>query len=148
MFVILFDSLQLKMLENIMIYKLTTEQKKSVVDQNFFEKEVDGRTLTFVINTIWRSGCLTFESDGLPGLDLKNEDGLQVFATFQVIDLITENGCGHEFEFFSGFAGKEEEEVQRLFDEDGFCALEERGWRATAIKTWFYGPLVLKGMAG
>jgi hypothetical protein len=143
-----FCSLQLKKLENIMIYKLTTEQKKSIVDQNFFEKEIDGRTLTFSIKNIWQSGYLTFESEGFPYIDLRNENGFPVFASIQVIDLITEKGCGHEFEFFSGFIGKEEEDVQKLFAEEGFSALEKNGWRQTAIKTWFYGPLVLRSLTG
>ncbi len=129
-----------------MIYELTTEQKKGIVDQNFFEKEVDGRTLTCFINTIWRSGYLTFESEGIPDLDLKNQDGLSVFAKFQVIDLITESCCGYKSGFFSGFSAKEEGEVQKLFDEDGFSALEKNGWRAIAIKTWFNGPLVLRAL--
>ena len=131
-----------------MIYKLSTEQKKGIVDQNFFEKEEDGRTMTFSIKNIWQSGYLTFESEGLPCLDLKNESGLPVFATFQVIDLITEKGCGHQFEFLRGFDPKEEENVQKLFAEDGFRALERQGWRQTAIKTWFYGPLVLRSLTG
>ncbi len=131
-----------------MIYKLSTEQKKGIVDQNFFEKEVDGGVLTFSIKNIWQSGYLTFESECVPYLDLKNENGLPVFATFQVIDLITKKGCGHQFEFFSSFTAKEEEVVQKLFAEDGFRALERQGWRQTAIKTWFYGPLVLRSMTG
>ncbi len=127
-----------------MIYELTTEQKKGIVDQNFFKKEVDGRTLKFFINTIWRSGYLTFESEGIPDIDVKNKDGLSVFATFQVIDLITKKSCGHKFGFLSVFSAKEEAEVRKLFDEGGFGALEKSGWRAIAIKTWFYGPLVLR----
>ena len=79
---------------------------------------------------------------------MKNENGLLVFATFQVIDLITEKGCGHEFEFSSGFSAKEEEEVQKLFAEDGFRALEKQGWMQTSLKTWFYGPLVLSSLTG
>ena len=131
-----------------MIYKLSTEQKNSIVDQNIFEKEEDGRTLTFSIKNIWQSGYLTFESEGLPYLDLKNENGLPVFAAFQVIDLITEKGCGHKFEFSSSFGAKEEDEVQKIFAEDGFMELEKHGWRQTSLKTWFYGPLVLSSLTG
>ncbi len=92
-------------------------------------------------------GYRAFESEGIPDIDFKNKDGLSVFATFHVIDLITVKACGHKFGFISGFYAKEEAEVQNLFDEDGFSALEKNGWRKIAIKTWFYGPLVLRALS-
>jgi hypothetical protein len=120
---------------------LTTEEKKNVVETEFWCK--DGKTIKR--STGFRWGTVYCESDERPDIDLENPDGLEVFATdydFELDNLDDGHYC--DVEYPDDMSDEEQERMDELWDEDSYSAWEEEGWSNDDTETWFHGPLNLE----
>ena len=120
---------------------LTTEEKKNVVETEFWYKDVK----TIKRSTGFRWGTVYCESDERPDIDLENPDGLEVFATdydFELDNLDDGHYC--DVEYPDDMSEEEQERMDELWDEDSYSAWEEEGWSNDDTETWFHGPLDLE----
>lgn len=124
---------------NMATWKLSNYHKKNAVDTQYWSK--DGKTFTYSEGFRW--GTFTQESDEQPDVDLKNEDGYQPMFDDWELDLL-DDGCWGEFDFPDDMDDNERAEVERLWEEDGYCALEDAGWQNIESETELQGPLLLE----
>jgi hypothetical protein len=120
---------------------LTTAEKKNVEEIEFWYK--DGKIIKRTTGFRW--GTVYCESDERPDIDLKNPDGLEVFATdydFELDNLDDGHYC--EVEYPDDMSEEEQERMDELWDEDSYSAWEEEGWSNDDTETWFHGPLDLE----
>jgi hypothetical protein len=125
-----------------MIYKLEPIWKKSVTDiQHWYHKEKD---LWFEQEVGWRWGSATFESEGFPEIDLKNEVPINVSEDLDDPNIDCDDGCWTYF----NFSDKIDEDYQEQLKEMDFDELEKQGWYLEYVDTYFSGPLKLSDENG
>ena len=120
---------------------LTTEEKKNVVETEFWYK--DGKTIKR--STGFRWGTVYCESDEKPEIDLDNPEGISVFDCgydFELDNL--DDGWSLEVEYPDDMDEEEQARMDELWDEDAYDAWESEGWSQTDTDTWFHGPLSLE----
>lgn len=128
-----------------MIYKLSTQYKKSICDvENWFKQE-GYEKLWMEREYGWRWGHCTFKSETVPEIDLKNEHGLNIMEELEeVIDYETDDGCWSDYRFSDNIDEDEQEELSNMDHDE----LVENGWVLQYVDTYFIGPLVLEDENG
>lgn len=120
-------------------WKLSNYHKKNAVDIQHWSK--DGKR--FVYSEGFRWGTFYCESDERPDVDLKNADGFEPLCNDWELDML-DDGCWGEFDFSEDMTEEEREEIERIWEEDGYSGLEEAGWINTDTETVLIGPLLLE----
>ena len=121
-------------------WKITNAYKKSAVERQFWRK--DGVIISH--DTGYRWGWWTCESEEKPDIDLKNEDGFELFCADQEWEMEEmTDGCWSEWQWPNDMPEEERERIEALWDENWFDGMEEDGWIADDCEHWIYGPLRL-----
>ena len=118
-----------------MKYKISTIDKKCVIEKNFYEK--DGKT--FYIEQGYRWGYFETE-DPIDVEELKNNDELMIYK-YDVIDHCFNDGCWIEFYYDDEITEEEREAIESAWEEDSYEGIEGLGWYDDEYEVWFLGPL-------
>lgn len=118
-----------------MKYKISTVDKKSIIEKNFYEK--DGKT--FHIEQGYRWGYFETE-DPIDIEELKNNDELMIYK-FDVTDHCFSDGCWIEFYYDDEITEEEREAIEAAWEEDSYEGIEGLGWYDDEYEVWFLGPL-------
>ena len=122
-------------------YKVSTLEKKSIQEVETWYK--DGQS--FTIDQWWRWGHVIISVADDEEFDIeaikRNEDGFNVDA-YDVWDRDLDDGVALAFDT----DGDEEleEEVQAMWDDEGYSSFEQAGWNIEDGSTMFYGPLAVE----
>jgi len=122
------------------LWKISTLNKKSVVDQWLFTKDGDSDKWVKV-EEIWRWGYVIVDSDEPPVFG-SNEDGFDVYD-YDVYDQQSDDGVGTWFEYSESVTEDEREEFENLFYE-GFEELMEAGWSDDESAKYFMGEVAVE----
>ena len=121
-----------------MKYKVSTNEKKSVIEKNFYEK--DGKT--FYIEQGYRWGYFTTADKP----DLENydpEEGMLIYD-YDVDDHSFDDGCWIEFYYDDEVTDEEREAIESAWEEDWYEGLNALGWEDDEYEVWFRGELVVE----
>lgn len=121
-------------------YKVSTEDKKSIVVTETFSKEIDGVWYSVDIETTWRWGSAVVSGDDLQESDIHQEGGFEITG-WEVDDQQFDDGVACWFNYSENFTDEMKEEFESLWNEEGYSGVEEDGWWMDEVETWFYGPL-------
>lgn len=123
-----------------MPYKISTSEKKSVIEKNFYEK--DGKS--FTVEQCYRWGYFT--SDEKPDLENYNpEEGVMIYD-YGVDDHSFDDGCYIDFIYDDDITEEEREAIENTWEEDWYEGINELGWHEVETEVWFYGPLEVEDL--
>lgn len=121
-------------------FKVSTQDKKSIVVTETFEKKVGDQWYRVDMENTWRWGYAIVSGEDLTEDDLKQEGGLEITG-WEVDDQNYDDGVALWFNYSDNVTDEMKEEFERLWDDDGYSGVEENGWDLVDVETWFYGPL-------
>jgi len=123
-----------------MPYKVSTIEKKSVIEKNFYVK--DGKS--FYIEQGYRWGYFT--TDEKPDLDdYDPEEGLMIYQ-YDVDDHSFDDGCWIEFYYDDEITDEEREAIENAWEEDWYEGLNNLGWQDDEYEVWFRGELEVEDL--
>ncbi len=123
-----------------MPYKISTVEKKSVIEKNFYEK--DGKT--FYIEQGYRWGYFT--TNEKPDLeDYDPSEGLMIYQ-YDVDDHSFDDGCWIEFHYDDKITEEEREQIENAWEEDWYEGLNNLGWQDDEYEVWFLGDLEVENL--
>ena len=115
--------------------KVSTIDKKSVIEKNFYEK--DGKS--FYIEQGYRWGYFITE-DHIDVEALRTEDELMIYD-YDVIDHSFDDGCWIDFNYDDEIDQDERDAIETAWEEDWYEGLESLGWHEGDSEVWFHGEL-------
>jgi len=119
-----------------MRYKISTVDKKSVVETNEWTK--DSHSIRF--ETLWGWGWV--EVTTKPNLSKYDEDeGIDILDEFDPVDQELSGDGGGDVEYSESMSDADIEEVEAILEEDGESGLLEAGWEPGDREVIFRGPL-------
>ena len=118
-----------------MRYKISTIDKKSVIEKNFYEK--DGKS--FHIENGYRWGYFITE-DPIDAEELKKNNELMIYD-YDVIDHSFDDGCWLEFYYDDEIDQDERDAIENAWEEDWYEGFENLGWNEDESEVWFLGDL-------
>ena len=118
-----------------MKYKISTVDKKSVIEKNFYEK--DGKS--FYIEQGYRWGYFITE-DPVDVEELKAKDELMIYD-YDVVDHSFDDGCWIDFNYDDEIDQDERDAIETAWEEDWYEGLEALGWHEDESEVWFNGQL-------
>jgi hypothetical protein len=118
-----------------MKYKISTVDKKSVIEKNFYEK--DGKS--FYIEQGYRWGYFITE-DPVDVEELQKKDELMIYD-YDVIDHSFDDGCWIDFNYDDEIDQDERDAIENAWEEDWYEGLEALGWSEDESEVWFHGDL-------
>jgi hypothetical protein len=122
-------------------WKISTTDKKSIVDHWFFVKNGD-ETKWAKVEELWRWGYVVVESMQKPKIDSVNADGFNIYD-FDVWDQETDDGCGTWFEFSDSVSEDERADFENAYYE-GLEAVNNLGWLDDDNDRIFIGPVEIE----
>jgi len=123
-----------------MSYKVSTIEKKSVIEKNFYTKD----DKTFYIEQGYRWGYFT--TDEKPDLDdYDPEEGLMIYQ-YDVDDHSFDDGCWIEFHYDDEITEEEREQIESAWEEDWYDGLNALGWMDDEYEVWFHGELEVEDL--
>lgn len=123
-------------------FRVSTVEKKSIGSIETFEKVIDGVTYRADLENWYRWGYAIISGVDNEE-DLKQHDPLEITG-YEIEDQDFEDGVAAYWHFSSNVTDEVKEEVERLWDEEGYYALEEAGWSHVDTETFFHGPLEIE----
>lgn len=121
-------------------FRVSTQDKKSIVVTETFEKKVGDRWCRVDMETTWRWGSAVVSGEDLTEDDLRQENGLEITG-WEVDDQQYDDGVALWFHYSDNVTEEMKQEFEQLWDDDGYSGVEENGWNLADVETWFYGPL-------
>lgn len=122
-------------------WKISTTDKKSIVDHWFFVKNGDENKWAKV-EELWRWGYVVVESMKKPKIDPTNADGFNIYD-FDIYDQETDDGCGTWFEFSDSVTEEERANFENAYCE-GLDEVENLGWLDEDSSRMFIGPVEIE----
>lgn len=120
-------------------YKISTNEKKSIVEVETFTKTVGDQTYEVKIEQTWRWGWVII-SDVEDTIDPENPDGLLV-TDYSIDDQTFDDGCSLWFTYSDNVPDEEKELFESAWDDEGYCGIEDIGWSSWDTEIAFHGPL-------
>ena len=122
------------------LWKISTVDKKSVVDHWFFIKNGDDNKWAKV-EEHWRWGYVIVESKKKPVFD-NNADGFNIYD-YDVYDQETDDGVGTWFEYSDDVTAEEQAEFQNAYWE-GLEEVNNAGWMDEENDRMFFGEVTVE----
>lgn len=122
------------------LWKISTVDKKNVVDHWFFIKNGDDNKWARV-EEHWRWGYVIVESKKKPVFD-DNADGFNIYD-YDVYDQETDDGVGTWFEYSDDVTAEEQAEFQNAYWE-GLEEVNNAGWMDEENDRMFFGEVTVE----
>jgi hypothetical protein len=122
------------------MYKISTIEKKNVIEKNFYVKD----DLSFTIEQCYRWGYFTTSEKP----DMENydpEEGMMIYDN-DVDDHSFDDGCWIDFIYDDEITEEEREKIEAAWDEDWYEGINELGWKEDDSEVWFYGELEVEDL--
>ena len=124
-----------------MRYKISTVDKKSVIEKNFYSKE----DKSFYIEQGYRWGYFVTE-DPVDVEELRAEDELMIYD-YDVVDHSFDDGCWIDFHYDDEITEEEREAIETAWEEDWYEGIEALGWSEGDSEVWFLGQLEVEELS-
>lgn len=125
------------------VYRIATEDKKSICQEEIFTRVVDGETYKVRMEQWWRWGYVVVSDVDKDEFDPKNPNGLLV-SDYCIEDQDLSDGVSLWFHFDENVPIAMKEEFEAAWDADGYCGVEELGWSQWDSELTFIGPLSIE----
>lgn len=125
------------------VYRIATEDKKSICQEEIFERTVDGETYRATMEQWWRWGYVVVSGLEKNEIDPTNPNGLLV-SDYCIEDQDLSDGVSLWFNYSDNVPIALKEEFEAAWDEDGYCGVEELGWNQWDNELTFIGPLTVE----
>ena len=122
------------------LWKISTVDKKNVVDHWYFVKNGDDNKWAKV-EEHWRWGYVIVESKKKPVFD-DNADGFNIYE-YDVYDQETDDGVGTWFEYSDDVTAEEQAEFQNAYWE-GLEEVNNAGWMDEENDRMFFGEVTVE----
>lgn len=122
------------------LWKISTVDKKNVVDHWYFVKNGDDNKWARV-EEHWRWGYVIVESKKKPVFD-DNADGFNIYD-YDVYDQETDDGVGTWFEYSDDVTAEEQAEFQNAYWE-GLEEVNNAGWMDEENDRMFFGEVTVE----
>lgn len=118
-----------------MRYKVSTIDKKSVIEKNFYVK--DGKS--FYIEQGYRWGY--FITEDPVNADEINAEGELMIYDYDVVDHSFDDGCWIDFVYDDEIEQEDRDAIENAWEEEWYEGIEALGWREEDTEVWFNGEL-------
>jgi hypothetical protein len=122
------------------LWKISTVDKKNVVDHWYFVKNGDDNKWARV-EEHWRWGYVIVDSKKKPVFD-DNADGFNIYD-YDVYDQETDDGVGTWFEYSDDITAEEQAEFQNAYWE-GLEEVNNAGWMDEENDRMFFGEVTVE----
>lgn len=122
------------------MYKISTEEKKSICQEEIFHKIIDGQSYAVTIEQWWRWGYVIISGVEKDEIDPANPNGLRV-TNYSIEDQDLSDGVSLWFNFTDNVPEEERDLFEQAWDEDGYSGIEDLGWNQWDTEMTFCGPL-------
>lgn len=122
------------------VYKISTEDKKSIIHTEIFTKTVGDQYYEARIEQTWRWGYAVISDVEKDSIDPQNPDGLLV-SDYSIEDQDLEDGVALWFYYSDNVTEEMIEEFEAAWDEDGYQGIEDKDWSQWDTELVFIGPL-------
>lgn len=122
------------------LWKISTVDKKNVVDHWYFVKNGDDNKWARV-EEHWRWGYVIVDSKKKPAFD-DNADGFNIYD-YDVYDQETDDGVGTWFEYSDDVTAEEQAEFQNAYWE-GLEEVNNAGWMDEENDRMFFGEVTVE----
>ena len=122
------------------LWKISTVDKKNVVDHWFFIKDGDDNKWAKV-EEHWRWGYVIVESKKKPAFD-GNDDGFNIYE-YDVYDQETDDGVGTWFEYSDSVTEEEQADFENAYWE-GLEEVNNAGWMDEENDRMFFGEVTVE----
>lgn len=130
-------------------WRVSTVEKKSAVEREFWVNEEKGWTVVRETGFRWGTFKVETEDHNPPDIDPENPDGVDMYSIDYNYELDSlDDGCWAEWEFPDDMPEEERDAVVEGFDEDSYDYMESNGWYNDETEVWFYGPLDIQREMG
>lgn len=119
-------------------YKVSTRDKKSIVQTEIFIKTVDGVAYEARMENTWRWGHAVISDVEKDSID---PSGDLLVSDYCIEDQQYDDGVALWFYYSDNVPEEVREEFEQAWDEDGYSGIEENGWLSWDVETTFIGPL-------
>lgn len=125
-------------------WRISNYEKKNAIEIEYWSK--DGKGFRHITGFRW--GNFRYEGEDRPEVDLDNEYGFEPYGQDEEWELESlEDGCWAEFEFDEDdWTDEEKQEIEDLWEEDSYNALEDIGCVNTETEIILRGPLLLENL--
>lgn len=118
-----------------MKHKISTVDKKSVIEKNFYTKD----DKTFYIEQGYRWGYFVTE-DPIDTEEIRASDELMIYD-YDVVDHSFDDGCWIDFNYDDEIDQDERDAIENAWEEDWYEGIEALGWVEGDSEVWFLGQL-------
>lgn len=121
-------------------YKVSTEEKKLIVQEEIFQMTKDGKFLEARIEQTWRWGYAVITDVEKDSIDPANPQGFEVTG-YDIDDQDFQDGVSTWCRYSDNVPDEMRIEFERAWEDDGYEGVENLGWSQWDVETFFYGPL-------
>jgi hypothetical protein len=125
------------------VYKISTQDKKSICQEEIFERVVNGVTQRVTMEQWWRWGYVIISGVEKDEIDPTNPNGLLV-SDYSIEDQGFDDGVALWFNYSDNVTDEEKEQFEAAWDENGYEGIEELDWSQWDTETTFIGPLEIE----
>lgn len=127
-------------------WKISTEQKKSVTQIEYWKNLKTGQKITYSLGWRWGEYYVSAPENTTTEEWLENYDedeGISVFDEFEVEDSSEDDGWWSNYEF-EGMSESEIESMEEFLEGSSLLDLEGEDWVCTDSETIITGPLTIE----
>lgn len=127
-------------------WKISTEQKKSVTQIEYWKNLKTGQKITYSLGWRWGEYYVSAPENTTIEEWLENydeDDGISVFDEFEVEDSSEDDGWWSNYEF-EGMSESEIESMEEFLEGSSLLDLEGEDWVCTDSETIITGPLTIE----
>jgi len=121
------------------IFNIAPIYKKSAIEKEIFKK--NGVEISYEIGWRWSSVKFNVENGDISFIDVNNVAGFHPHDELNVIEVDSNDSCWEEWKFPSGMSAKSRTKIENIWEESGFCGLEDDGWHSMGSDLLLKGPL-------
>ena len=121
-------------------YKVSTLDKKSIVETYIFHKTIDGELYEARCEQTWRWGYSTISGVEKDSIDTENPDSF-VVTDYETEDGDLDDGVALWFYYSDNVTQEMREQFEAAWEDSWFEGVENLGWEQWDRELVFYGPL-------
>lgn len=121
-------------------YKVSTLDKKSICQEEIFQKIVGNEVFEVRMEQWWRWGYVVLSEVAKDEIDADNPNGLLV-TDYSIEDQDLNDGVALWFTYSENMTEEDKQQFESAWEEDGYGGIEELGFNPWDVEMTFVGPL-------